>query len=62
MKIYVNEIPSEAKKCLFYEITYTNDQSSLSGIRSFSRCNINGQICDLFRGRNCNKLKLLTKE
>ena len=59
MKIYVNEIPTKGENCLFYKHKYLEDSSTSLGFKSFHKCNVNGQTCDLFNGRNCNKLKLL---
>lgn len=57
MKILVNEIPKEPKKCLFarrkrYENTHTGEYEW------FWSCNVNNVICDYEKGHNCNKLKV----
>lgn len=57
MKIFVNEMPTEPKKCLFaknkrYENTHTGKYERLWG------CNVDGKICDFENGHGCNKLRV----
>lgn len=57
MKILVNEIPKEPKKCLFakkkrYENIHTGKYEWLWS------CNVNGEMCDFEKGHSCNKLRM----
>lgn len=57
MKIFVNEMPTEPKKCLFaknkrYKNMHTGQYERLWC------CNVNGKMCDFENGHNCNKLRI----
>ncbi len=67
MKIYVTEVPTEAKKSLFArrEITayipvsdYGREQIPIYEYY----CNINNKPCNVDRGGKCNKLIVLKQE
>ena len=63
MKIFVNNIPHKPEECLFAVKNLTHKVYSESDkewvkIEHYS-CNVNGKLCDLSCGKNCNKLRCI---
>ena len=60
MKIYVTEIPTEAKKCLFSRKEFqaiTTDMFTGQPTTVYAyMCNINDKLCNVDCGGKCNKL------
>lgn len=57
MKIFVNEMPAEPKRCLFAkkkrcENTHTGEYEWLWF------CNVSGALCDFENNNKCNKLRI----
>lgn len=62
MKIFVNNIPKKPEECLFAVKNHITglELTDKERERIFKyRCKVNGKLCDLECGKNCNKLRCI---
>lgn len=66
MKIYVTEIPTEPKKCLFarkeWDKTVLDIDTGQPTVIYHYVCNVNQKLCNVYCGGKCDKLIVFKPE